>query len=204
MIPSWCIYIALVCSAYGIGKYCWETWHDRTSPNRVTWTLWAIEGILAFVIEKQQHIGATALMTLALGLGPVFVVAVSFKNPHSAWKLDAFDVLCGVVSLAGLIFWCFINEPTVALVSFVAADQMAALPTLRKSWVDPSRETASSFAMGAINCGISVLTLKTFTTAGFLFPGVILICDTIITLTIVTKVGPRYRASKVLHHSKVS
>lgn len=167
----------------------------------MTWTLWAVEGILAFAIEKQQHIGATALMTLALGLGPVFVVIASFKNPHSAWKLDAFDMLCGAVSLAGLIFWCFINEPTIALVSFVAADQMAALPTLRKSWVDPSRETASSFVMGVINCGISVLTLKTFTTAGFLFPGVILICDTIIAATIITKVGPRFRARRALAHN---
>ncbi len=200
MIPSWFIYVALVCSAYGIAKYCWETWHDRTSPNRVTWSLWALEGILAFVIEHQQHIGAASLMTLALGLGPVFVVAVSFKNPHSAWKLDAFDILCGIVSLAGLIFWCFINAPTVALVAFVAADQMAALPTLRKSWVDPERETASSFVMGVINCGISVLTLKTFTTAGFLFPGVILIADAIIAFTIISKIGPRVRAKRALLH----
>ena len=47
-----------------------------------------------------------------------------------------------------------------ALVSFVCADQVAGLPTLRKSWLAPSTESSRVFVMGTVNCVITVLTLK--------------------------------------------
>ena len=62
--------------------------------------------------------------------------------------------------MAGLVFWGFVNQPTVALVSFVAADQVAALPTLRKSWLAPQTESPRVFFLGVLNCTITLLTLQ--------------------------------------------
>ena len=45
--------------------------------------------------------------------------------------------------------------------------------------------------MGAVNTGITLLTLKNFTTAGALFPGVIMLTDGILSVLILTRVGPR-------------
>jgi hypothetical protein len=159
----------------------------------VTWSLWGVEGVLAFFVERQQHVGLAALMTLMLGLVPCAVVAASFRNPNGVWKLGAFDAVCGAVSVGGLIFWAAINEPTVALVAFVVADQMAALPTVRKSWLAPSTESPRLFFLGSLNCAITVLTLTKLTTAGVLFPGCILVTDLIVGLLIVSDVGPRLR-----------
>jgi hypothetical protein len=97
------------------------------------------------------------------------------------------------VSVGGLIFWAFVNEPTVALVSFVVADQMAALPTIRKSWLAPRTESPRLFFLGSTNCAITLLTLTKVTTAGVLFPGCILVADLILGLLIVSNVGPRLR-----------
>jgi len=94
------------------------------------------------------------------------------SKPHGVWKLGAFDTVCGAVSVGGLIFWAFVNEPTVALVSFVVADQMAALPTIRKSWLAPRTESPRLFFLGSTNCAITLLTLTKVTTAGVLFPAV--------------------------------
>jgi hypothetical protein len=95
--------------------------------------------------------------------------------------------------VSGLVFWAFVNEPTVALVSFVAADFIAALPTYRKSWRAPQSETPRAFVMGAVNTGITLLTLKNFTTAGALFPGVIMLTDTALSVLILARLGPRFR-----------
>ncbi|MDH2903835.1 MAG: hypothetical protein PXZ08_07790, partial [Actinomycetota bacterium] len=168
------VFLAAALSVFGSASYVRDTLRGTTSPHRVTWGLWALEGILAYVVEIQQHVGLASLMTLALGLMPLVVVGASFKNPQAAWRIDALDVICGVMSLAGLVFWAVVNEPTVALVSFVAADFIAALPTYRKSWRSPESETARVFVMGAVNTGITLLTLRDFTTAGALFPGVIM------------------------------
>jgi hypothetical protein len=190
------VYLAMALSAVGGYGYVRDTLRGETAPNRVTWSLWGVEGVLAFGVEAQQHVGLAEWMTLMLGLVPIVVVLSSFRNRHAVWRIGAFDVICGSVSLAGLVFWAFVHEPTVALVSFVCADQAAALPTLRKSWLAPETESPRVFALGCLNCVITLFTLKAFTTAGVLFPGCIAVTDAIMALLIVSRVGPRLRASR--------
>jgi len=192
------IYLALLLAAVGVYGYVRDTLRGVTSPNRVTWSLWGLEGVLGFGVEIQQHVGLASLMTLMLGLGPCVVVLASFRNPHSVWKIGVFDTVCGVISLAGLALWAVVHQPTLALISFVAADQVAALPTLRKSWLAPSTESPRVFIMGTLNCGITLLTLKIFTTPGALFPGCVAVTDSILALLIVTRVGPRVRGDSIV------
>ena len=193
MIDPRFIYLAVVLAGVGGWGYIRDTLRGVTSPNRVTWSLWALEGILGFAVEIQQHVGLASLMTLMLGLVPFLVLVASFKNPQSVWRIGAFDILCGSIALAGLVFWAFVNEPTVALISFVAADQVASLPTLRKSWLAPSTESPRLFVLGAFNCAITLMTLKVFSTAGALFPGCVLFTDSLMSVLIVSRVGPRAR-----------
>ncbi len=193
MIDPRFVYLAPLLSVFGASSYVRDTLRGVTSPNRVTWSLWGLEGILGFAVEIQQHIGLASITTLMLGLVPVVVVAVSFRNPHGVWRISTFDIVCGSISLAGLAFWGFVNQPTIALISFVAADQVAALPTIRKSWIAPGSESPRVFLMGVLSCGITLLTLKSATTAGVLFPGSILVGDLALWLLIVTRAGPRFR-----------
>ncbi len=191
MIDLRFVILAAVLSVVGSATYVRDTLVGTTSPHRVTWGLWAVEGILAYLVEIQQHVGAASLMTLALGLMPLVIFVASFKNPHAAWKIDVVDVVCGVVSLGGLVIWAAVNQSTLALVSFVVADFIAALPTYRKSWHSPESETPRTFVMGALYTGITLLTLRNFTTAGALFPGVIMMTDSILSVLILTRIGPR-------------
>jgi hypothetical protein len=195
------VFLAAVLSLVGAHGYIADTLRGVTSPNRVTWGLWGVEGVLGFAVEIQQHVGLASVMTLMLGLVPCIVVAVSFKNPQSVWKIGKFDVFCGLVSAAGLAFWFFVNQPTIALISFVAADQIAALPTLRKSWIAPQTESSRVFFMGCVNCGITLLTLKHVTTAGALFPGFILVTDLIIGILVITRIGQRVGAKRAVPSS---
>lgn len=196
MIDPRFVYLAALLSIVGAWSYIHATVRGTTSPNRVTWGLWGVEGILAFGVEVQQHVGLAALMTLMLGFVPCVVVLVSFRNPHSVWKIGRFDIVCGSISIAGLVFWAFVNEPTVALISFVAADQAAALPTIRKAWIAPNTESPRVFFLGFLNCGITLLTLKSFTTAGVLFPGVVMIADLVLASLIASRVGPRLQGER--------
>ncbi len=196
MIAPQFVYLAIALSAFGAFGYIRDTLRGVTSPNRVTWSLWGVEGLLGFGVEVQQHVGIASLMTLMLGLVPCAIVLASFKNSHAVWKIGLFDLVCGAIALAGLVFWAFINEPTVALISFVCADQVAALPTLRKSWLAPSTETSRVYVMGCLNCVITVLTLKVMTTAGVLYPGCVAVADFVMASVIISRVGPRLRGER--------
>ncbi|HQU00025.1 MAG TPA: hypothetical protein PLG60_05920 [Acidimicrobiales bacterium] len=194
MIDPRFVYLAAGLSALGAYGYVRDTVRGTTAPNRVTWSLWGVEGVLAALNEVQQHVGLAAIMTLMLGLVPFVVVAASFRNPQGVWSIGPFDVVCGLISLAGLVAWFFVHEATVALVTFVVADQIAALPTLRKSWLVPETESPRVFFLGALNCFITILTLRALTTAGVLFPGCIMVMDFVLAGLIFTRVGPRLRA----------
>ncbi|HEY5437912.1 MAG TPA: hypothetical protein VIJ99_03340, partial [Acidimicrobiales bacterium] len=166
MIDPRFVYLAAALSVVGGFSYIRSTLAGKTRPNRVTWSLWGVEGVLAFAVEIQQHVGLASIMTLMLGLVPCVVVVASFRNPLGVWRIGLFDGVCGAIAVVGLIFWGFINEPTVALVSFVVADQVAALPTVRKSWLAPESESPRIFFLGFMNCAITLCTLTTLTTAG--------------------------------------
>lgn len=196
VLDSHFVYLALAASAYGGVRYIVATLRGETAPNRVTWSLWAVSGLLAFVVERQQHVGIVALMTLMLGLTPLAVFVASFRDRKAVWKLGAFDFSCGVLAVAGIVFWLVVHQATVALVSFTLADHLAGLPTLRKAWLAPETEHPSAFTMGTVNCTIAVLTAPHFTTGNVLFPGTIALVDLVLTLVIVGRLGPRFRAWK--------
>lgn len=197
MIDPRFVYVAMALSALGAYGYVRDTLRGETAPHRVTWSLWGLEGVLAFGVELQQHVGPAGLMTLMLGLVPIVVVLASFRDRRAVWTMGAFDWFCGAFSLLGLAFWALVHEPTVALVSFVVADQTAALPTLRKSWLAPETESWRVFALGSVNCVITLFTLRAFTTAGVLFPGCIAVTDALMASMIATRVGPRLRGARL-------
>lgn len=193
MIDPRFVWLAIALSLWGSSFYIRDTVRGTTSPHRVTWGLWALEGLLAFAIETQQHVGLASVMTLALGLVPVAVLLASMKNPRAQWRIDRVDIACALVSLCGLLMWALIKQSTLALLAFTGADVMAALPTFRKAWNAPQSETPKAFALGALNCAITVLTLRHFTTAGALFPGMIFVSDTILSVVLIARIGPRVR-----------
>jgi hypothetical protein len=163
----------------------------------VTWGLWGVEGLAAFGVEIQQHVGAAAFTTLMLGLVPTFIMLASFRRATAVWQLDAFDLACATLALAGMLSWLVVNQATIALVSFTAADQLAALPTLRKAWMAPDTERPFTYLTGALNCLITLLVVHHFTTAGVLFPGCILVMNSLITVTIATRAGSKWRLRRV-------
>ncbi len=193
MIDPRFVYLAAAISFVGAAGYIRDTLRGVTSPNRVTWILWGLEGVLAFVVEMQQHVGLAALMTLVFGLIPILIVIASFRGHDGTWRIGPFDLVCGGLSVAGILFWALVNEPTVALVSFVVADQLAGLPTVRKAWLVPSSETAWTFLTGVINTTITILSLRQFTTVGALFPGAIFVTDVVIWSLVALRIGPRFR-----------
>jgi hypothetical protein len=186
------VFVAAALSLFGGFGYVRDTLRGDTSPNRVTWGLWAIEGVLGFAVEIQQHVGLASVMTLMLGFVPVVVILASLKSPRGVWKIGRFDVVCGCIAMVGLVFWGVVNQSTVALVAFVAADQVAALPTVRKAFLAPMSESPRLFFLGFVNCGITLLTLRHFTTGGALFPGCVLVTDLTIGVLIASKIGSRH------------
>jgi len=179
-------------------SYLRDTIRGVTQPNRVTWLMWAVAPLVAFAAEVQAGVGLRSLMTFVVGFGPLTIFAGSFWHRRSnsptqrpVWRIGPFDWLCGALSAAGLAAWLLTRHGTVAVVASIAADALAAAPTLRKSWTDPQTESAAAYVTAALNALITVLTIDRYTTADAAFPLYILVIASVETIFIVGRPGQR-------------
>ena len=77
--------------------------------------LWALAPMIAFAAEVAQGVGLNAVLTLAVGFGPLMVVVASFLDPKAYARVTPFDAGCGVLSLAALGAWAVTGRGNVAI-----------------------------------------------------------------------------------------
>ncbi len=106
----------------GNAAYAVDTVRGKTQPNRVTWMLWALAPMIAFAAEVAQGVGLNAVLTLAVGVGPLLVVAASFLDPKAYARVTPFDAGCGVLSLIALVAWAATGRGNLAILLSVLAD----------------------------------------------------------------------------------
>ena len=79
---------------------------------------------------------------------------------------------------------------------FFAADFLAGVPTMMKSWSHPESESVSSYVGAVINSGILLLTVVHWTTEVVAFPLFILCVCSVQVLLVGGRVGPRLRHAR--------
>jgi hypothetical protein len=188
------VYLGAAIGALGSSLYLRDTLRGTTQPNRVTWLLWAIAPLLAAAVEFDEGVGLRALTTFTVGFMPLLVFISSFHNPAAVWRIGWLDYLCGVLSVAGTIGWLLTRSGVVAIVAAVAADALAGIPTVVKSWQHPESESVSSYLGALTNAGILLLTVDHFTTAVVAFPLYIVIIASVEVVLVGGRPGPRWRA----------
>jgi hypothetical protein len=197
MINVHFVYLGAAIGAAGSLVYVWDTLRGTTQPNRVTWLLWAFAPLLAFAVEFHSGIGLRALTTFIIGFMPLLVFIASFHNSAAVWKIRRIDYVCGAMSLAGTAAWLVTQNGVVAIVAAIAADFLAGIPTMMKSWSNPESETVTSYIGAVLNSGILLLTVHHWTTEVAAFPLFILGIASVQTVLVGLKPGPRLRAARL-------
>jgi hypothetical protein len=187
------VFVGAAFSVVGALSYARDTIRGVTQPNRVSWLMWTIAPMLAFVAELRQGVGLQSVMTFAVGLAPLIILCSSFWNPRSVWKLESFDVACGIISGLGVVGWMVSSNNIVALVCFMVADCVAGLPTIHKSWIVPESESVGIYVAGVLNALITLATVKVWTTAEVAFPIQIALLTGLQVLLVRGRLGPRLR-----------
>jgi hypothetical protein len=119
------------------------------------------------------------------------VFIASFANKQAVWKLTLFDLICGVLSLAGLALWLITKVGNVAILFSIVADGFAAIPTLVKAWKFPHTEIAWPWIATVFGVVLTLLTLTTFTFANCGFILYILVVNLVIYTLVQFRPGER-------------
>ena len=100
------------------------------------------------------------------------------------------------MSLAGTAAWLATQNGIVAIVAAIAADFLAGIPTMVKSWSNPESETVSSYVGAVLNSGILLLTIHHWTTDVAAFPLFIFCIASVQVVFVGLRPGPRLRAAR--------
>jgi hypothetical protein len=160
MIDARFAILAATITVAGSAVYALDTVRGNTQPNRVSWMLWTVAPLIAFAAELSQGVGLQALLTFAIGFGPLLVVIASFLDPKAYARVTPFDVMCGALSIIALVAWAVTGTGDVAIFFSIMSDFFGAVPTLRKSYRDPESEHAIAFLGGVTGSVITLLTIQ--------------------------------------------
>ncbi len=189
MLPEWSVLIGSIFNLIGSSSYARDTFLGKTSPNRVTWFMWALAPLIAFAAQISKGVGLSSMMTFMVGFGPLTIFIASFFNKKSVWKISKFDVICGSLSLGGLVMWLLIREGNVAILFALLADFLAGVPTIIKSFRNPETESSLVFLFGAVSALITLLVLKSWSFEYVAFPLYIFIFCAVLFPVIKFKLG---------------
>ncbi len=193
--PNFVILGAIIFFLGSIG-YVWDTIKGKVKPNKVTWFIWSLAPLIAFAAQINQGIGMEALLTFMIGFVPVIVFVASFINKKSYWKIERLDLICGSLSITGLILWQITKVGNIAIFFSLVADFLALLPTLVKSYRQPETENYLLYFGNSIFALLTILTIKDWNFANYAFPLYIFVATLLLTVLIRFKIGRSFRALK--------
>jgi len=189
MLHSNFIIIGTIIGAVGSVAYVTDTVKGKVKPNRVTFLLWSVVPFIAFFAQIEQGVCLEALITFSTGFMPLTVFIASFVNKQAEWKLTRFDLICGILSLVGLVLWMITKVGNVAIFFSIIADGLAAIPTIVKAYKYPDTEIAWPWIATVIGVILTLLTLSEFTFANCGFILYILVVNTLIYTLVQFRLG---------------
>jgi hypothetical protein len=165
-------------------SYLLDTLAGRNQPNKVTWLMWGVAPLVAFAAQVSEGVGIAAAATFAVGFMPLLIFAASFVNAQAQWRIGAFDIVCGVLSVAGLVLWAVTSDANLAILFAIIADFLAAVPTISKAWSRPQTESSTLFWTGIVNGAIGLLIVDVWAFEEYGFIAYILLINVFLALLI--------------------
>lgn len=189
MISENFVIIGVAISVFGSWSYLIDTLKGRVKPNKVSWLLWSIAPMIAFFAMIKQGVGLTALATFTVGFLPFIIFLASFFNKNATWDISKLDIICGALSIFGLILWAITKVGNIAIFFSIVADALAAVPTIVKSFKYPETENSTIFFFGIVNALIALLAIKEWNFQSYGFQLYIVIVNSTIATLIKFKWG---------------
>lgn len=174
-------------------SYVIDTVKGKIKPNKVTWILWSLAPLIAFIAEIKQGVGIQSLTTFVVGFIPLLVFIASFLNKKAQWKISKLDIICGILSILGLILWLVTKVGNVAIFFSILADGIAAIPTIVKAYHQPESDNDFWFLCVVINASIALLSTTIWDFQHYAFPIYLIVSSFIIFLLIRFKLGNKIK-----------
>ena len=142
--------LAVACTV----PYVRDTLRGTTVPHRGSWLIWSVLEVVA--VEAQRADGARwSLVPLVTQIAR-HVPGVRTRGPARARRTQSGRLALLALAGVGVAGWLAVDVPVIATGCVIAADLVAMLMMVPKTWRDPHSETLSTFVLAAGSGALAV------------------------------------------------
>lgn len=154
-LAHWLVVVSTAISLSGAFAYIRDMLRGKSTPNLVTWGLWAFAPLVATgAAISADADGWSTVRIFVSGFGPLLITITALFISKRYWKLSFFDYACGSLSLLAVAVWLLADSPVLAILLAAAADLFATVPTVLKAWKYPETETLYTYLVGLLTASI--------------------------------------------------
>ncbi len=158
----------------------------KTKPNRASWWIWAVLGII--ICASYWSVGARNTFWYTLPVGMITTALLSLKYGIGGWT--PFDRVCLAGAAAGLLLWWVSGIPFTALAVSMGIDMIGYFPTMRKIWHMSGSEDRLTWMMFLVAAALNVAAIDRWTLDIAIYPVYILVFNSIVLGLIVFRKRP--------------
>lgn len=154
MISEVAGYLSGLAILLSFAPYIRDIFLGKTKPERMSWLIWAILGLISFSSQFAKGASYSLLMTGAQAIGDLFIFILAIR-----FGLGGFlkrDIVALIGAGISLFLWYITKEAAVALFLVIFIDAIGVILTIIKAYEKPNTETVSAwfltFLGGFLGC----------------------------------------------------
>jgi hypothetical protein len=195
-LAHWLVVTSVVISLSGAFAYIRDMLRGKSTPNLVTWGLWAFAPLVATgAALSAEADGWSTVRIFISGFGPLLITITALFVSKRYWKLSFFDYACGILSLVAVGAWLLANSPVAAILLAAVADLLATIPTILKAWKHPETETTYTYFVGLFTASIVLPAIPSWNIENSAFQIYLLVANAALFVVVMRKYCMRTAAS---------
>lgn len=162
--------------------YLRDIYNKKAHPHILSWIGWAFItalGAFAMLAEGSQWVVAILFSNSFLCLA---IAGYSIFKKVGIWSTTVYDYVFFGLGILGLVLWQVLDIPLIALICAIIADFSFGVPTIIKTYKDPSSETYFVWLTATMAGLFSLFAVRNFSFTEVGYPLYLFIFDTIVLL----------------------
>lgn len=148
--------------------YVISIFHGKTKPERATWFIWLIVGIVILVSYISSGAKDTIWVALSYVVAPLVVVILSIKYGVGGWT--RLDKICLSLVACSLLLWSVFKSSEMALYLNIGIDFLGAVPTVFKTYKDPRSESQLAWGVSLISSVLNIFAIDQLNFSVVVYP----------------------------------
>jgi hypothetical protein len=141
---------------------------STTRPSAVSWFGWAALFAIATIAQASKGIDWSLSVPLISTISTTIIAFTALFMGRAVWTRA--DGICIVLGALAVILWVITKEPLTAIVLSMIADFFVTVPTIVKTYQDPTSEPSTLWVLYVVCVTLELIATQQYTIYNLLFP----------------------------------